>query len=300
MKKLYLFLFASVLLTLSFTSCIFNDDDIIGKVNIESYILIQKEYDILYPYEEDSNNDYSDFLKFNGYYNSDFKSKVENNNEYKLFYGLSDLYYINKKTQRNFRDDIEFEIIGIINEKEISEIVNFPIKISNLKLGFNCCEFQIETSNFGNIDLLYTYYFEQYSKDVNTKMDSDFYILIPKEQEISAPLEEKTDKDYAYFLAHTGYYGSNFKTKVENNNNEYKLFYSSPKHYYGIDEIKRRKFKENIEFEITEIINEAKTSEIVNFVIEIPYLESGYSCCEFRIRTKKFGIINLLYLYYLR
>lgn len=61
MKKLFLLLFASVLITLSFTSCIFNDDDIIGKVNIESYILIPKEYDILYPYEEDNNNDYSDF-----------------------------------------------------------------------------------------------------------------------------------------------------------------------------------------------------------------------------------------------
>lgn len=124
------------------------------------------------------------------------------------------------------------------------------------------------------------------------------YILIPKEYKISAPFEKENDNDYSQFFKLKGYYNSNFKNKIENNNNEYKLFYSFPKHFYE-DSLTRRKFTENIEFEITGTINGNETSEIVNFVVKIPYLLSDYNCSAFRVKTKNFGTINLLYLYYL-
>lgn len=134
-------------------------------------------------------------------------------------------------------------------------------------------------------------------EDIAGDCYTEAYILIPKEYKISAPFTEKTDEDYAHFLSHCGYYHSNFESKVKNNNNEYKLFYSLPKHYYK-NSLTRRKFTEKIEFEITGTINGKETSEIVNFVVKIPYLLSDYNCSEFRVKTKNFGIINLLYLYY--
>ena len=299
MKKLVLILFTSIFLSIGFTSCIYNDEET-GSCYTKAYILIPKEYKISAPFEKEKDNDYSQFLKQKGYYNSNFKNKIENNNnEYKLFSKTyTPPYEINQNMQRKFRKNIVFEISGTINGNETSEIVNFVVEISNLELGFNCCEFQIETKKFGNVDLLYRYDFYPDSKNKGPEMDRDFYVLIPKEYKISAPFKEKTDEDYAHFLSHSGYYDSNFESKVKNNNNEYKLFYSLPKHFYE-DSLTIRKFTENIEFEITGTINGKEISEIVNFVVKIPYLLSDYNCSEFRVKTKNFGTINLLYLYYL-
>lgn len=297
MKKLVLLLLTSFFLSLDFTSCI--QEDIAGDCYTKAYILIPKEYKISAPFEKEKDNDYSQFLELKGYYNSNFKNKIENNNnEYKLFSKTdSPPYELNKNMQRKFRKAIVFEITGTLNGKETSEIVNFVVEIPNLEIGFNCCEFQIETKKFGNVDLLYKYFFDPVSKNTGPEMDRDFYILIPKEYKISAPFKEKTDEDYAHFLSHSGYYRSNFESKVKNNNNEYKLFYSLPKHYYK-NSLTRRKFTEKIEFKITGTINGEEISEIVNFVVKIPYLLSDYNCSEFRVKTKNFGIINLLYLYY--
>lgn len=158
MKKIVLLLFATILLNLAFTSCI--QEDIAGDCYTEAYILIPKEYKISAPFEKEKDNDYSQFLKLKGYYNSNFKNKIENNNnEYKLFYSLPKHYYKNSLTRRKFTEKIEFEITGTINGEEISEIVNFVVKIPYLLSDYNCSEFRVKTKNFGIINLLYLYYF---------------------------------------------------------------------------------------------------------------------------------------------
>lgn len=162
MKKLFLILLASVLITLSFISC---DDEwgILGLSNTMAYILIPKKYEISSPFKKDSDTDYSYLSKFTGYDDSYFKNELEkNSSNYVVYYCMTQDYYADFETRRNFKETIEFEITGIIDAKEISEIVNFDIEIPYLKQGNNCCEFQIQTENFGIINLLYRYYFSRY------------------------------------------------------------------------------------------------------------------------------------------
>lgn len=104
MKKLVLILFASIFLSIGFTSCIYNDEET-GSCYTKAYILIPKEYKISAPFEKETDNDYSQFLELKGYYNSNFKNKIENNNnEYKLFYSLPKHFYEDSLTRRKFKE----------------------------------------------------------------------------------------------------------------------------------------------------------------------------------------------------
>ena len=160
MKKLILILFATILLNLAFTSC----DDEFGILHLRfatAYVLIPEEFNITEPFKEKADNDYSYFSEFAGYDDSNFKRMLNKNyDNYNVYYG--DSRDVHLETRRNFKENIEFEIIGHVNGNETSEIVNFDIEIPYLKTGNNCCEFQIQTENFGIINLLYRYYFVRY------------------------------------------------------------------------------------------------------------------------------------------
>lgn len=115
------------------------------------------------PFEyEENNKDYSFISRYEGYNESTFKKEFSKHiNEYNVYYYLAREYCGNLKTRKDFKETIEFEITGIINEIEISEIVNFDIEIPYLQDGYNCCEFQIQTENFGIIYILYRYNFSR-------------------------------------------------------------------------------------------------------------------------------------------
>lgn len=162
MKKIGLILFTSVLLTLSFTSC----DDEWGILVLNDtivYALISNDYYVskLFEYEE-NNKDYSYLSRYEGYDESTFKEKFYKYiNDYNIYYYLAKEYWGTLKTRRDFKENIEFEVIENIDGKEISENIIFTIEIPYLKDGYNCCEFQIQTENFGIIYLLYRYNFSR-------------------------------------------------------------------------------------------------------------------------------------------
>ena len=158
MKKGFLFCLV-ILLCFMVTSC--ENFGVLGLSGTEVYLLLPDNCFLDDSFEKNS-GDFVYLEEYNGFIDSEFKKRIDNNqNDENVYYCLAENYYGDFETRNNFCEEINFTLFSK-GEKTISENLTLEIKIPYLKQGYNCVEFTVETKNFGIIIGIYNYYFSKY------------------------------------------------------------------------------------------------------------------------------------------